>query len=129
MDDEVQQVRETTTRTGDVLQKTTEVHDPTAQKVEKQNTIGNVVWFVSGVLSTLLGFRFVLALLGANASNGFADFIYSASRPFVSPFFNLFSYDSVTNGISRFEFFTLVAIAFYSLIAWGIVRLVNINRA
>lgn len=129
MDDEVQQVRETTTRTGDVLQKTTEVHDPAAQKAEKQNTIGNVVWFVSGVLSTLLAFRFVLALLGANASNGFADFIYSASRPFVSPFFNLFSYDSVTNGISRFEFFTLVAIAFYSLIAWGIVRLVNINRA
>ena len=68
-----------------------------------------------------------LALLGANPSNPFASFIYSISYPFVAPFFTLFSYN-FRYGISQFEAYTLVAVAVYALIAWGIARLIMINR-
>lgn len=87
-----------------------------------------VVWYIAGVLLVVLGLRFVLALLGANPSNGFANFIYSLSHPFVAPFFSLFGYD-LRYGVSRFETFTLVAMAIYALVAWGIARLVTISKA
>jgi hypothetical protein len=89
--------------------------------------VARVVWFLCGVLEVLLAFRFVLALLGANPANGFANFIYDVSRPFVEPFFSLFSYRT-QYGVSRFEIYTLVAMAVYALIALGIVKLLTIDR-
>jgi hypothetical protein len=86
-----------------------------------------VIWWVAGVLLVLLAFRFVLALLGANPANAFANFIYSVSHPFVAPFFGLFSYNTQL-GVSRFEIYTLVAMAVYAVIAWGLARLVTLNR-
>jgi hypothetical protein len=88
----------------------------------------NVVWFVAGVILILLAFRFVLSLLGANTTNGFANFIYTTSHPFVTPFFNLFSYNSIRYGVSRFEIYTLVAMAVYAAIAWGLTALINLGR-
>lgn len=76
----------------------------------------------------LLGFRFVLSLLGANTTNAFADFVYNVSRPFVAPFFSLFSYDNYSYGVSRFEIYTLIAMAIYALVAWGVVKLATLNR-
>ena len=85
--------------------------------------IAQIIWYIAGVLLVLLGFRFVLALLGANPANQFANFIYSVSHPFVAPFFSLFGYD-LRYGVSRFETYTLVAMLVYLVIAWGLVRLV-----
>ena len=93
-----------------------------------QNVFSRIVWLVAGVIIFLLAFRFVLAMLGANTTNTFASFIYDASHPFVAPFFGLFSYDNINYGVSRFEIYTLVAIAVYAVIAWGLVALVNISR-
>jgi hypothetical protein len=87
-----------------------------------------VIWYIAGVLLVLLAFRFVLALLGANPSNGFANFIYTASHPFVSPFFSLFGYN-LHYGVSRFETYTLVAMLVYAVIAWGLARLATIGHA
>ena len=128
MADDVQKVRETTTQSGDTVQKTTEVKNPQAKAEHQQNVVERVVWFVAGVLLVLLGFRFLLSLLGANTTNGFANFIYSNSHPFVSPFFSLFSYKNYSYGVSRFEIYTLVAMVFYAVVAWGIARLVTLNR-
>jgi YGGT family len=128
MSDNVQNVRETTTRSGNTLQKTTEVEHPHAADEHNQDVAERIVWFVAGILLILLGFRFLLSLLGANTTNGFANFIYSASHPFVSPFFSLFSYKNDSYGVSRFEIYTLVAILFYAVIAWGIAKLVTLNR-
>lgn len=128
MPEDTQKVRETTTRTGDTVQKTTEVDNPQAEASHQQNVAERAVWFVAGILLVLLGARFLLSLLGANTSNGFADFIYNVSHPFVSPFFSLFSYDNIVNGVSRFEIYTLVAMGVYALIAWGITKLFTLNR-
>lgn len=114
----------TTTRTTRVVESDTVAESGGAAT---QSLVTRVVWFIAGVIITLLAIRFVLVLLGANANSGFADFIYTASRPFVAPFFNLFSYD-LSYGVSRFEIFTLVAMGIYALIAGGIAQLININR-
>lgn len=89
--------------------------------------VGRIIWYIGGVISILLAFRFVLALLGANPASAFAHFIYNVTTPLVSPFFGLFGY-TPTYGVSRLEVFTLVAIAVYALVAWGLVKLVTIAR-
>ena len=126
--------RLTTFRTADTRPVDDEVVEtaPVAQAApvvtRRSNTAVNVVWYIAGLLMILLGFRFVLALLGANPSNGFANFIYTTSHPFVAPFFSLFSYDGTRYGISRFEVYTLVAMAVYAVVAWAIARLFTLNR-
>jgi hypothetical protein len=104
--------------------------DPPIKAVDEhpQNVLTRVIWFIAGVIIVLLAFRFVLSLLGANTTNGFANFIYSASHPFVAPFFGLFSYNNIQYGVSRFEVYTLIAMAVYAVIAWGLTALVDISR-
>jgi hypothetical protein len=92
-----------------------------------QSVISNVIWFIAAVIAILLGFRFVLAALGANPGNGFANFIYTTSHPFVAPFFGLFNYN-YHYGISRIEVYTLVALAVYLVAAWILTALINITR-
>lgn len=128
MAEHVKQVERTTGANGDVVETTRETTQPTAVAGRTQGIWSNIIWFVAGVLLVLLGFRFVLALLGANPDNGFANFIYNCSHPFVAPFFSLFSYN-YDYGISKFEVYTLVAMVVYAVIAWGLSALVNINRA
>ena len=89
---------------------------------------GYIVYFILGVLEILLAFRFVLKLAGANPSSGFVDFIYGLSRFFVSPFNGIFR-TSLAQGsetTSVFEPSTLIAIIVYAIIAWGIVKLIQI---
>lgn len=129
---------------ADQIEKTTEVAAP----IEPQETAAagthyrevttatpsgptlaaRIIWYVAGVLLVLLAFRFILALLGANPGNAFANFIYTVSHPFVAPFFSLFSYDQHL-GVGRFEIFTLVAMLVYALVAWGLARLATIGQS
>ncbi|HVX23912.1 MAG TPA: hypothetical protein VG992_01025 [Candidatus Saccharimonadales bacterium] len=104
-----------------------QIHQTTVTSEAPGTLAARVIWYIAGVLLVLLALRFVLALLGANPANGFANFIYSVSHPFVAPFFSLFSYN-LRYGVSRFEIYTLVAMAVYALIAWGLARLVTLNH-
>lgn len=129
MSEHIQQVRNVTN--NDVSTKTTRVVDndtvaPTY--VQGLLTAARVVWFVAGVLLVLLASRFMLVLLGADPTNSFANFIYVTSHPFAAPFFGVFSY-SIKYGVSRVELSTLVAIAVYALIAFGIFRLLTIQQS
>jgi len=98
-------------------------------KASGSQTGGYIVYFIFGILEILLAFRFVLKLAGANPSSGFVDFIYSLSRIFVLPFNGIF-HTSLAQGdvtTSIFEPSTLVALIVYALIAWGIVKLIQIS--
>jgi hypothetical protein len=90
--------------------------------------LSQIVWLVAGIILILLAFRFVLSLLGANTGNSFAQFIYNTSHPFVSPFFGLFNYNNVQYGVSRFEIYTLVAMAVYAAVAWLLAYLFSLGR-
>lgn len=89
--------------------------------------IGTIVSLLAGLLLTILALRLVFRLLGANPANGLVDWVYSASRPFVEPFYGIFSNDiTVTTG--RFEIETLIALIVYGVIASLIIRLVLVPR-
>lgn len=87
-----------------------------------------VVWYIVGVIATILLLRFVLALLGANVDNGFASFVYGISEPLVAPFRGLLQIGAFQAGISRLEIETLLAAAIYTLIGWGIVKAILLAR-
>lgn len=82
-----------------------------------------VVYLIGGIITALLGLRFLLSLLGANRGNEFANFIYTTSHPFAAPFFGLFNYQPQF-GVVRFEFETLVAMLFWGFVTWLIVQLI-----
>lgn len=104
----------------------------TQQVVDRRATTGykvvQIIWLILGILEALLAIRFVLALLAANQSNAFAHFIFAVTYPFVAPFFGLLGYQ-FQYGVSHLEVETLVAMAVYALVAWGIVKLVQVIRA
>lgn len=87
--------------------------------------VSRIVWFIVGVITTLLAVRMILMLLAANQGNAFVDFVYSLSGIFAAPFFGIFGYEPAY-GSSVFEISSLVAILVYALVGWGIVKLVNI---
>lgn len=117
---------------------TQEVVQPTAAPVAQQSvvretsgehmrhTFARVVWFVCGIIDVLLAFRIILEALAANPANGFAALIYNLSSPFAAPFYGLFAYQ-MSYRTARFDLYSLIAIAVYTLIAWGVVKLIYIN--
>lgn len=121
------QIRETTVQDDDTAQTTQQVDRPVVADDHPKDVAARVVWFIAGIILVLLALRFLFALLGANASNGFANFIYTATHPLVAPFFGVFGYN-FTAGQARFETFTLLAMLIYALIAYGIAKLVTITR-
>lgn len=136
MAEEIREVEETTVTNGAPVQTTRTVRtqaDPPANqpvtvvRASGTSTAERIVYYILGILMALLAFRFVLSLLGANRENAFASLIYGISYPFVAPFFGLFGY-RVQYGVARFEIETLVAMAVYALIAYGIVKLIRISR-
>jgi hypothetical protein len=73
------------------------------------------------VVNGLIALRFLLKLMAANAANPFAALVYFLSRPFVAIFVGLTPTPSF-EGI-QIEFFDLIAILVYFLLAWAIIRL------
>jgi len=82
-----------------------------------------VVYYVFGVIEVIIGMRFLLLLLGANREAGFVAFIHSLSTPFMVPFDAVFKTQSAAG--SSFELSSLLAMAVYALVAWGIVTLIR----
>ncbi len=95
---------------------------------KKAFTSGRMVYYILGVLESLLAFRLVFRLLGANPESGFVSFIYSVTNIFLVPFEAIFR-TATTEGIETsavLEPSTLIAMIVYALIAWGIVKLIII---
>jgi hypothetical protein len=97
-------------------------YDPYAGRRRASNKLVQGIWLLFGIVEGLLAIRFILKLLGANEAAGFANFIYSASGPFVAPFNNLFG--NPGTGGSVLELNTIVAIVVYMLVAWLVVKVV-----
>jgi uncharacterized protein YggT (Ycf19 family) len=102
--------------------------EPDVVAVDRRpNVLARVIYFIMAVVLIILAFRFLLSLLGANQSNAFANFIYNVSHPFVAPFFNLFNYNNIVYGTSRFEIYTLFAMLVYAVIGWALAYLATIG--
>lgn len=95
-----------------------------AKVYEKKKTIFRsyqVIWYILGVIEVLLAFRFLLKLIGANSTAGFASFIYGISGPFANPFLSVVA--PSISGTSIMEWSTIIAMLVYLIVAYGIIRL------
>jgi hypothetical protein len=88
-----------------------------------------ISWFLVGLLESVLALRFVLSLLGANENNAFAAAVYSLTAVFVGPFRTLFA--TPASGGSSLELYTLVAMLFFFVAWWAVVKLIGVvlNRS
>ena len=93
---------------------------------EHINRAVRIVWFIVGVVVAFLLVRVLLALLGANLENQFANFIYTVTDPFVVAFRGLLQVGEFQAGVSRLELETIVASVVYILIGWGIASAIKL---
>lgn len=127
----------------DEEEKTTEVRETRAkvgntninkQTVSTQHAVAGTVliqraiYYLLGTIVILLLLRITLLLLAANQGNGFVDFIYTVSGLFAMPFYGIFSY-TPAYGSSVFELSSVIAIVIYSLVAWGIAKLIMLGSS
>ena len=86
--------------------------------------VERVIWFVVAVIDSLIAIRFFMKLLGASYQADFVRFMYGVTGPLVAPFRGIFQ--SSGSGSYVLEPESLIAIAIYLLIGWGIVALIRI---
>ena len=89
-------------------------------------TTYNSVWFIVGIIETLLAFRFVFELFAANPASPFTQFIYSLSYPFAAPFQSIFGV--TTAGVAFLDWSLFVAALVYLLVGYGIIQLLRIIK-
>jgi uncharacterized membrane protein len=86
--------------------------------------VTRIIWTLLGLLEILLALRFGLKLIGANPDSGFAVLIYGLTGVFTAPFTGLVA--TWFSGETVLEVTTLIAMAVYALIFWGVVRVIPI---
>lgn len=96
------------------------------QRVQPLYRGTQVIWYIFYIIETLLLFRFILKLLGANSGAGFTQFVYGITSPFVAPFIAVFR--SMRVSATTVEWITLLAMLVYWVAAWGIVKLLVMGR-
>ena len=86
--------------------------------------LNRILYSLLAFLEILLGLRFFLKLIAANAESGFSVFIYGVTALFAEPFANLIGTPAYEGMV--FEATTLIAMVVYALVFWGIVQVVRI---
>jgi uncharacterized protein YggT (Ycf19 family) len=81
------------------------------------------IWWIVGFIDVLIAIRFLLKVFGANPAP-FVRFMYDVTWPLVAPFHGIFN--TAQEGRSILEPESLVAMAIYALIGWGIVSLIRL---
>ena len=85
-----------------------------------------IIWYILGVAEVLLASRILLKLIGANLNSGFTSFIYSVSAPLASPFRGVLG--ETTSLESVIEWSTIIAMAVYAVVAFGLVKLFQLIK-
>lgn len=87
--------------------------------------IEQLIIFTYFFIASILFFRFILSLFGANKTSPFVEFVYNLTEPFMFPFVGMFGRNPGI-GTYRLEFEVIVALAVYALVMFGLMRLVRI---
>jgi uncharacterized protein YggT (Ycf19 family) len=124
---QVETVRETYfDQAGSLVEKQEQVSDdPYQRRLNLINRTTRLLYFVLSLIEVLLALRFLFRLINADATTGFANFIYNFTSPLVGPFNGIFN-DQALNRAGVLEISTLVAMAIYCLVGYGIARLVYV---
>jgi hypothetical protein len=76
-----------------------------------------------GIIEIGLALRFVLMLLGANATTPFVAWIYDSTQALVNPFEGIFG--TPQGVLASFDFTTIVAIVAYAVLGWILLYVVS----
>ena len=94
------------------------VRDVAAERRMELALVYRFMWSILAFLEIMLAIRFLLRMIGANPDSGFAVLMYGVTGLFVGPFLGLVG--TPTFGGAALEITTLIAMAVYALIFWGI---------
>lgn len=125
-DQKTTEVKDTNEQLGD-----TNIHRQsvtTTTKADAGMVAKRIVYYLAGVIITLLALRIVLLLMAANQGSGFVDFVYALSGFFAVPFYGMFNYQP-TYGQSTFEISSVIGIIVYGLVAIGIAKLFTLTKS
>ncbi|OGG48726.1 hypothetical protein A3C18_03040 [Candidatus Kaiserbacteria bacterium RIFCSPHIGHO2_02_FULL_54_11b] len=86
-----------------------------------------VVYTVIGLIQFMLALRFVLVLLGANASAGFVAWVYSVTNQLAAPFLGAFPALNLAG--FTVELSIIFAMIGYAIIGWLITGIISFISA
>ena len=112
-----------------IVRSTTISDTPTNKELAEKKTIFHfyqVIWYILAIIEILLGFRFVLKVIGANPFAGFSSFIYTISDPFARPFLGIVG--ASVGSTSVIEWSTLIAMAVYLVVAYLLIEFVKLIK-
>ena len=101
----------------------------TSDDATSLQTVEYLIYFGVGIMEVMLLFRLVFRLLGAGASGAFVGLLYTVTNILILPFGGIFrsGFSQGVETTSVFEPATLIAMAVYVFVSWGIVKLVRIS--
>lgn len=83
-----------------------------------------LVWLLFGILEALIALRVLFKLIGINAANPFATFVYGITEIFVAPFASLIGAPAAGNMV--LEISSIIAMIVYLLVGWAIERIIYV---
>lgn len=104
---------------------TTQRTTTTDTREERGYLVGyKIVYYILGIIETLLLLRFLFRLFGANPGAGVVQLIYSITGVLMAPFEYIFPTNAVSGAV--FEWSILVAMALYALVVYAVEGLLSI---
>jgi len=86
--------------------------------------VTQLIWLFLGLLEAAIALRVVFKLIGVNAENAFASFLYSVTDIFVAPFASLTGAPAA--GGMVLEISSVIAMIVYALVFWALERIVYV---
>ncbi len=83
-----------------------------------------LIWLLLGLLEAAIALRVIFKLVGVNAANSFATFLYSVTGFFLAPFASLAKAPAA--GGSVLEVSSIIAMIVYLLVFWALERIVYV---
>lgn len=85
-----------------------------------------IIWYILGIVETLLLFRFVLKFFAANPLSPFVILVYTFTGVLVFPFWAIFPQVAVAGSV--FDWSALVAMVVYFVVAYWIIHFLQVVK-
>ena len=96
-----------------------------SERKQTYSVVDQTVFLIVGIIEVLLLVRFFFRFSGANPASGIVSFVYSITDVLMAPFRFIFPTNTVEG--ATVEWSVIVAMIFYALAAWIIMKIVDIT--
>lgn len=99
-------------------------HTPPTQQVIVSR-VSKLMWLIAAIVVTVISFRFLLLMIGANPSNEFVNLLYNFTDVIVGPFNGIVNSPEI-DGSAFIDTASIFAVVVYVLLIWAFVTLFRI---